>query len=271
MAEGLYRGWDEVRWVSSGTQSGLRVIVLFTDGSANGVPGDWDGTGISKSVSTSDFPQRSPDPDNITTNTPGIQGLYDAESGNQNPTLTMSGCTYTGTYVDRTGAACPTPSGSLTAMSWLPLASLHSHHRSGGIPTTFPFQTNAINVDGAAQSSRRPLVDFNTGTGRYPAHARNIRNAATNLVEIIANAARSDMDGDYPIRIYTIGMGNLVQLLLGSRPESSESVLMRVANDKRSPDYNSAQREGKYYFAQTEADVGPAFQALQSQIVRLSK
>ena len=45
MGEGLYRGWDEVRWVANGTQSGLRVIVLFTDGSANGVPGDWDGTG----------------------------------------------------------------------------------------------------------------------------------------------------------------------------------------------------------------------------------
>ena len=109
------------------------------------------------------------------------------------------------------------------------------------------------------------------GMGRFPAHARNIRNAATNLVEIIADAARSDTSGDYPIRIYAIGMGQLVKHLLGSRPESSESVLMRVANDKTSPDFNSAQKEGKYYFAQTEADVGPAFQALQSQIVRLSK
>jgi Flp pilus assembly protein TadG len=270
MAEGLYRGWDEVRWISNGTQSGLRVIVLFTDGSANGVPGDWDGTGISKSVSTNDFPKRTPDPDNITTNTPGIQGLYDAESGSQNPTLTMCGSTYTGTAVDRVGTACP-PSGSLTAMSWLPVASLHRHHRSGGIPTSFPFQTAALNVDGAAQSSRRPLVDFNTAQNRYPAHARNIRNAATNLVEIIADAARSDTDGDYPIRIYAIGMGQLVKHLLGSRPESSESVLMRVANDKRSPDFNSAQKEGRYYYAETEADVGPAFQALQSQIVRLSK
>jgi Flp pilus assembly protein TadG len=270
MAEGLYRGWDEVRWVANGTQSGLRVIVLFTDGSANGVPGNWDGTGISKSVSTSDFPRRLPDPDNITTNTPSIQGLYDAQSGNQSPSLTMAGCNYTGTSSDRSGTGCP-PSGSVTAMSWLPSNSLHTHHRSGGIPTSFPFQTNSLNVDGASQMARRGLMDFNAGNGRYPAHARNIRNAATNLVEIIANAARSDASGDYPIRIYAIGMGQLVQHLLGSRPESSESVLKRVANDKSSPDYNSAQIEGKYYFAQTEADVGPAFQALQSQIVRLSK
>jgi hypothetical protein len=98
-----------------------------------------------------------------------------------------------------------------------------------------------------------------------------VRNAATNLVEIIANAARADASGDYPIRIYSIGMGQLVRHLLGSRPESSESVLMRVANDRRSPDFNQVQKEGKYYYAETEADVGPAFQALQSQIVRLSK
>jgi Flp pilus assembly protein TadG len=270
MAEGLYRGWDEVRWVAPGTQSGLRVIVLFTDGSANGVPGDWDGTGISKSVSTTDFPRRLPDPDNITTNNPGIQGLYDARTGNRNPTLTKCGTVYTDTLVDRVGNACP-PAGALTAMSWLPLASFHSHHRSGGIPTSFPLQTNAITVDGAAQSTARGLMDWNAGAGRFPAHARNVRNAATNLVEIIANAARADASGDYPIRIYSIGMGQLVRHLLGARPESSESVLMRVANDRRSPDFNQVQKEGKYYYAETEADVGPAFQALQSQIVRLSK
>jgi hypothetical protein len=246
------------------------VIVLFTDGSANGVPGNWDGTGISKSVSTSDFPDRTPDPDNITTNTPAIQGLYDAESGNQNPTLTMCGQTYTGTAVDRVGTACP-PSGGLTAMSWLPTMSLHSHHRSSGIPTSFPFQTGSLNVDGVSQSTARGLLNFDTTTGRYPAHARNIRSAATNLVEIVANAARADADGDYPVRIYAIGMGVLVKHLLGSRPESSESVLIRVSNDKRSPDYNSNQMEGKYYYAESEGDVGPAFQQLQNQIVRLSK
>ncbi len=122
-----------------------------------------------------------------------------------------------------------------------------------------------------AQSSRRPLRNFNTTQNRFPAEVFNIRNAATNLTEIIANAVRSDNSGDYPIRIYSIGMGELVTLTLGTVPESSESVLMRISNDKRSQDYNSAQKEGKYDFARTEADVGPAFQALQSQIVRLSK
>jgi hypothetical protein len=46
---------------------------------------------------------------------------------------------------------------------------------------------------------------------------------------------------------------------------------MRLANDARSPDRNSAQLEGKCYLAMTESDVGPAFQSLQNQIIRLTK
>jgi hypothetical protein len=156
-------------------------------------------------------------------------------------------------------------------MRWLPAASTHAHHRSFGIPTSFPFQSNSLTVDGSTQSVARGLTDFNTANNRYPAHVRNIRNAATNLVEIVADAARSDDDGAYPIRIFTIGMGELVRYQLGSRPETSESVLIRIANDKRSPDFNDDQLEGRYFFAESEADVGPAFQQLQNQIVRLTK
>jgi hypothetical protein len=150
------------------------------------------------------------------------------------------------------------------------LQSFHAHRRSAGIPTSFPLQTSSLKVNGVAQSTKRGLRNKNTSTGRYPAEVFNINNAARNLLEIIANAVRNDT-GDYPIRIYTIGMGDLVRYNLGTIPEKPEQILMRIANDTRSPDFNSAQLEGKYYFAQTGADVGPAFQALQSQIVRLSK
>ena len=205
-------------------------------------------------------PQQQPTP-------PQIAGLYDTETGSQSPTLTKPGTNYTDGSVDRN----PDPSGALTAMSWLPTASAHTHHRSAGIPTSFPFQSSTLRVDGGSQISRRGLLDYNSAQGKYPAHVRNIRNAATNLVEIIADAARSDMTGDQPIRIFAIGMGSLVRLPLGTRPETSESVLKRVANDITSPDFNNTQLEGKYYYAATAADVAPAFQQLQAQIVRLSK
>jgi hypothetical protein len=54
-------------------------------------------------------------------------------------------------------------------------------------------------------------------------------------------------------------------------PEKPEDILKRIANDKSSPDYNKNQMDGRYYYARTAADVGPAFQQLQSQILRLSK
>jgi hypothetical protein len=154
---------------------------------------------------------------------------------------------------------------------FLPERSAHYVHRSGGIPENFPWQTGSLTVDGSPQSTRRALRNYNVVAGKFPADVWNLRNAVTNLTEIIADAARSDDSGDYRIRIFTIGMGSLVRMRLGTIPETSESVLMRVANDIRSPDFDPTQVEGKYYYAATAADIGPVFQTLQNQIIRLSK
>ena len=103
-------------------------------------------------------------------------------------------------------------------------------------------------MNGLPQNTPRGTAELDAGAGRYPAQVWNINNAARNLVEIIANDARNDV-GDYRIRIYTIGMGELVRYELGTMPEKSEDILKRVANDATSPDFNSDQLEGKYYFA----------------------
>ena len=262
MVEGLYRGWDELRTVPLGQQSSLRVIVLFTDGASNSVPGIYDAVpGSAQGLRTYDFPKQSPDPDNQTWNDPMISGLYDTETGYTTKPYNLR----VGFWKDTTTLASID-----TKMQYLPLTSFHGHRRSAGIPASFPLQTAALTVNGSPQSSLRGLRNQHSGTKRYPADVWNINNAARNLVEIIADAARKD-DGDYRIRIYTIGMGELVRYNLGTIGEKSEDILMRLANDSRSPDFNKDQLEGKYYFAQTEADVGPAFQALQSQIVRLTK
>ena len=258
MAEGLYRGWDEVRSVSSGQQAGLRVIVLFTDGSGNVFPGFLDTSGIAKGVFSGDFPKVLPDPNSATTNTPAIQGLFQTETGSQSPSWNFSPPNWESTSTSMN-------------LRYLPNSSAHTHNRSAGMPGSFPLQSNALTVNGVAQNAKRGLRNFNATAGKYPAEVFNIRNAATNVTEIIADAARNDESGDHRIRIFTIGMGQLVKMNLGTIPETSESVLMRVANDKRSPDYNSSQLEGKYYYAQTAADLGPVFQQLQNQIIRLSK
>jgi Flp pilus assembly protein TadG len=256
MVEGLYRGWDELRTVPAGQQSGLRVIVLFTDGASNGVPGDYGG-GIAKALRTWDFPKRLPDPDGQTHDQPRIDGLYETDTGNANPGLNITPPNWNSNQ-------------TLAAVPLLPLNTWHTHHRSGGIPTQFPLQSAALRVNGAAQTARRGLRNQDAASGRYPAEIFNINNAARNVLEIIANEARND-NGDYKIRIYTIGMGELVRYDLGTMPEKPEDILKRISNDKTSPDFNAAQLEGRYFFAQTEADVAPAFQGIQNQILRLSK
>jgi Flp pilus assembly protein TadG len=266
MVEGLYRGWDELRSVPLGTQSGLRVIVLFTDGASNSVPGDYTGSGFSRGLRTYDFPHIATETAGQTHDSPRITGLYTTDPAYppaQTPTPTVN-------YLIPWNSTTTAFDGNPLWPKYLPVATLHTHHRSAGIPTTFPLQTNALTVNGMAQSSTRGLRHFDAAAGKYPAQVFNINNAARNLVEIIANEARNDV-GDARIRIYTIGMGALVTMPLGTRPETSESILQRVANDKLSPDYNAAQLEGHYYYAQTAADVSAAFQALQNQIVRLSK
>jgi hypothetical protein len=50
-----------------------------------------------------------------------------------------------------------------------------------------------------------------------------------------------------------------------------EDILKRIANDTSSPDFNGAQLDGQYFYAATAADVAPAFQGIQNQIIRLSK
>lgn len=258
MVEGIYRGWDELRSVPAGTQSGLRIIVLFTDGASNGVPGNYEAwPGVATSLRTYDFKKNFPDPDSQTWDNPTIQGLYDTQSGTQVKSLPNVSGPWNGPQ-------------KLAAVPLLPLTSWHTHHRSPGIATQFPLQTNALNVNGAAQNSRRPLRNKDVPTGRYSAETFNINNAARNLLEIIANEARND-NGDYKIRIYTIGMGELVRYDLGTMPEKPEQILKRIANDATSQDFNNAQLEGKYYFALTAADVAPAFQGIQNQILRLSK
>jgi Flp pilus assembly protein TadG len=271
MVEGLYRGWDELRSVPAGSQSGLRVIVLFTDGCTNLVPGNYTykGTeiGHATGLATTDFPAYSHGSPFMSSDSPTLGGLYLTDCDRGAPNCGKERGTNINKKVRPWDSTYVHPD-----LPWLPSTSSHDIHRSLGIPTAFPLQTSMITVDGIPQSSTRGLRNISP-EGKYPADVWNINNSARNLVEIIANAARSEYpaNGDYPIRIYTIGMGDLIRYYLGTRMEQSEAMLKRIANDRTSPDYNSDQVAGKYYYAQTADDLDPVFKALRSEIVRLSR
>ncbi len=263
-AEGLYRGWDQLRSVPSGTQAPLRVIVLFTDGAPNTFSGQFmvkpfhNAPDTSPLVSatgglfTSDYPQSSP----------SVTGLSTILSSPSDMSLHYVSPPTNSLYTSGT-------SGTLVVNPDIPSIPLRSYHPtpvSSGIPTYF-------NLYDSSLPGQRVLVG-GTGTD-YPDHVQNANNASRNLAEIIANAARADSSGAQPIRIYTLGLtlglGDLLNQPAGSVPETGASILMRIANDPASPSFNSNQAEGKYYFAGDTSQLATAFEAIRNQIVRLSQ
>jgi len=259
-AEGLYRGWDQLRSVPSGTQAPLRVIVLFTDGAPNTFSGQFmvkpfhNAPDTSPLVSatgglfTSDYPQSSP----------SVTGLSTILSSPSDMSLHYVSPPTNSLYTSGT-------SGTLVVNPDIPSIPLRSYHPtpvSSGIPTYF-------NLYDSSLPGQRVLVG-GTGTD-YPDHVQNANNASRNLAEIIANAARADSSGAQPIRVYTLGLGDLLNQPAGSVPETGASILMRIANDPASPSFNSNQAEGKYYFAGDTSQLATAFEAIRNQIVRLSQ
>ena len=254
-SEGLYRGWDELRRVPSGSQSGLRVIVLFTDGSPNSWSGNFtvfpassEAQGV---INTNDFPAQGGN----STNTPRISALTQTLGTPSNPAnqLLWSGQSSASSNID-----LPWTTGTPRIISPLPTQSFHPTPSSAGIPTQFNLVDNSL-VGG----------DRLVGTAST---VRNVNNAARNLVEIIANQARNDTSGAYRIRIYTLGLGTLLTLPGGAPPmERGDDILKRIANDPSSPNFNAAQQPGQYFFAGDASQLDAGFKAIRSQITRLTQ
>jgi len=263
-AEGLYQGWDQLRTVPYNNQSGLRIIVLFTDGSPNAISGDFNvsnGGGFvprTGTLYTGDFPEYI------------ING---SRTGSNNPEVTGLRETY-GTVSDQSLRWVSPTSSSYSSgqnvniqivnqkIPELPTRSNHPQHASAGIPFAF-------NLYDPTLPGQRPLIDP-VGVG-YKNHVQNANNAARNLLESIANAAKSDTSGAYRIRIYTLGLGDILNQNMGASAETGSSILQRVANDPASPDFNANQPAGKYYFAGDPTQLNAAFEAVRNQILRLSQ
>ncbi len=264
-AEALYQGWDQLRTVPSGSQSGLRIVLLFTDGSPNSVSGQFQvsqsksgGTcsstlvGRAGTVATNDYPYTG---NPTTTNSPDDVGLYDtyATSVSAVPPTSID-VRNPSTAYDSGGNTYPqTPNPCIPN---LPLRS--SHSGSSGAPSGFGLWDPTL-------PNQRPLIG-QTAAG-YSNHVQNANNAARNLAEIIANAIRSDTSGASKIRIYTLGLGDL----LNSARETGASILQRIANDPASTDFNPSQLDGRYFYAGDVAQLDTAFQAVRDQIVRLTQ
>lgn len=325
-AEAMLQAWDELRMVPNNVQSGLRIIVFFTDGAPNtfnarfdlynGVynPGSgtpWPPAGAQRDtvnspkhggVHTDDFPLVP----GGGTNNPHSGGLfqpYGAPTGYAAGNVYVAPTTgsssnanyYYYTEANETGppwnakrnfkipflpnnAADVVNAADLgnPMFAGVPLGTPKSYHapnlnqggalyNRSGLPTGFPMYDP--NLPG-----QRPLET--SAPSVYPANVKNVNNAARNLLEKIANEAKNDATGAYPIRIYTLGLGDLLYQNMGAVPETGASLLMRVANDPdpaNAASHNSSQKDGKFFFAGDTNQLNSAFQSLRSLIIRLTQ
>jgi hypothetical protein len=98
-------------------------------------------------------------------------------------------------------------------------------------------------------------------------HVQNANNAAaTSLTSRDPHRRQRQA----PIHIFALGLGNDLNVGTGSDVETGSSMLMRVANDPASPDYNPNQPEGGYFFAGNVSQLAAAFEAIRDRIIRIS-
>ncbi len=126
------------------------------------------------------------------------------------------------------------------------------------IPTT--------DINGNATTGYQPVTTYPSGpyAGQIrvdmpPAITQASQNAADNA------AAKIRSDTTLVPVIYTIGLGGT------SFQPLDQTFLLRLANDPRSPIYNSALPPGLFVFASDATQLNNAFNTVASQILRLSK
>ena len=120
-----------------------------------------------------------------------------------------------------------------------------------------------------------PLAGYNlkrTLTGTPYTNTRcNVNKAARNMLENVANTARSQ-----DINTHSIGLGTRVNSLeitfcSYNTIEYGSNILKRIANAVDSDTYNSAQPTGLYAWAASDSELDNAFDTIASEILRLTR
>jgi Flp pilus assembly protein TadG len=172
------------------------------------------------------------------------------------------------------------------------LGDLYSETSSGSPPNRlFQYNSRDRQLPGSYSISILPTTDY-TGTvplasynskrilsplpGNAGSNTRcNVNKAARNMVENVANMARSEPPPD-SIHVYTLGLGADLETLeitfCGYGPdEHGENILKRLANTSDSDTYDSNQPSGLYVYAADASELDDAFQTIAAHIFRLTR
>lgn len=125
-----------------------------------------------------------------------------------------------------------------------------------------------------ALRGRRELQEEGN-SGRITNNRCNVNRAARNMLENIANSARSGTGTD-AVTVYTIGLGerlnsNEINFCGYNVDEYGANIMKRVANTNDSDTYNPSQPTGLYVYAENASQLDAAFQTIANQILRLTK
>jgi len=251
--------------IPAASQSSLRAIVLFTDGAPNAVASNFcngtllsDGTCNGTWVLGALYSETTSDPDN----TSGTEGYCNCSNNCINPLITDSN------------------NGDLAAIRMFAYTSqntpLNPPSNSYCNIQTLPVQDWSGTVNLQSYNAIRQF-DLTQPGGEIINDRCNVNRAARNMLENIANSARSETPN--PINIYTIGYG---ALLAGLEVDSATctgygnnelgtNILQRLANVQGVDTYNQNQPTGLYVYAGDPTQLNAAFNQIASAILRLSK
>jgi Flp pilus assembly protein TadG len=94
----------------------------------------------------------------------------------------------------------------------------------------------------------------------------NINRASRNLPEDMARIARQN-----GIYVYTLGLGSHLTEATGPDGEHGDAVLMRMANDPSAVPFHSDELQGLYCYAADTSELQACYDAIASQIFRLTR
>lgn len=289
-AQALWQAYQQIQAINEPTA--LNVIVFFTDGQPNGLTFDFLGSNPSAHLPI------------MTSGDTGRYGDYTGAYPSTNKTYTYAP-SYCSPGTATTGAiaqaqAEPAPSlGISTGMVSATTPAINNSAESlaaGTVNCFFTNPTKAVPYKTPAQggpggdvflASREDVAylpaqdhfgDSTNGylgtpylytTGNYIGQIRvdqpiSISTASQNAADNAATTIRND--STYNITIFTVGLGGTVP-----NAPIDQTFLERVANDPRSPIYSTTQKTGQFVYASDITQLGAAFQAVSSSILRLSQ
>jgi Flp pilus assembly protein TadG len=239
----------------------LNLIVFFTDGHPNGIAANfpvktkvdtrYDYSSTSRSVST---------PASGCTSTTTMQGEIAEWSGEPAPSTGYT----EGLFAVTSSSATTTSEQVAAGLSGCGMSSDQSKMRRdiAYVPATDLYNNATTGYQSFAAGDLYPSGNPYAGQIRVDTPTAVVTasvNAADNQASTIRN------DASLAPVIYAIGLG-------GTSAEPIDATFMeRIANDPRSPVYNSAKPAGEYIYSPTATDLGGAFQQVASEILRISQ